>query len=116
MENKLLLKLSFIFSIVGILILLIISNFNEPKPTKISDIKKDLVYKTIKINGEITSIKKQENRYVFQIKDSAGKIPIYFYSNKNLSINKGDNISITGKLSEYKDNFQLNANKIRVLD
>ena len=70
-------KLMLVISLLGILILLFIINFNEPQIIKISSINEKMMNENIKISGNIKSIKTYENNFTtFYLKDGTGKIQI----------------------------------------
>ncbi|MEM3074332.1 MAG: hypothetical protein QW727_00085 [Candidatus Pacearchaeota archaeon] len=99
-----------IISLVGILILLIYINFNEPDIEKISSINQKDIGKKIKISGEVISINYYENNFTsFKIKDSSGEILIICSCN---SVNNGQFLEISGIVSKDKNTIKIEANKI----
>jgi DNA/RNA endonuclease YhcR with UshA esterase domain len=110
-----LLKVSLIISILGIFILLLISNFLGPKQKTISEINPSLTDQTVRIQGIILSIRNMENKsfQILSINDSAGKIDITLNSITRLK--KGEKIQVTGKVTEYKKNLEIQADKIILL-
>jgi len=117
MNQKNLLKLSLLISIFGILTLLILLTTLEPTITKISEIESKYLNKNIKIIGKITNIKdyKQYNFFILTISDSTSKIDVLveYLENKKPNFSKNQNILITGRLTQYKDNLQIQANEIK---
>jgi len=105
-----LLKLSFTISLLGILFLLFISTL-EPNLTNISEItSKDLNKKT-KIQGQLINIKTINPDFqILTIKDSTKEIDITL--DKSIKITKNQNLTIIGKVTEYKKNLQIQAEKI----
>ncbi len=113
MKDKTLISLSFIISILGILILLMIMNMNQEKIIKISDIDKNLLNKNIQIQGQITKIKNQASFQIFTIKDKTGKINIVLYDKIDLKENQ--TINVQGKITEYNNQLEIQANKIELI-
>jgi len=107
---KILLKISLAISILGILVLLILSNTLNPKLTKIENINKKLINQKIQVKGEIINIKNFKNLQIITIKDSTGRIDLVLYENLNLS--KKQTIIAFGRVNTYKDQIQISADKI----
>lgn len=107
-----LLILFLLISIVGIFLLLLLSNFIEPRLIKIKDIDDSILNKNIKIQGTITNIRSYEesNFQVISIKDETEKIDIT--TNQILNLKTNQTIIVTGKVQEYKQNLQIQADKI----
>ncbi len=105
-----LLKLSFTISLLGIFFLLFISTL-EPNLKNISDITtKDLNKKT-KIQGQLVNIRTINPDFqILTIKDSTNQIDITL--DKPLKITKNQNLTIIGKITEYKNLPQIQAEKI----
>ena len=103
-------KITFAISLMGILLLLIISKNLESKLIDIENINNKLLNKNVKIQGNIINIKNYKDFQSISIKDSTGKITITL--NKNLNLTKNQNIIITGKVKEYNQNLQIQTDKI----
>ncbi len=111
MEKKLL-KISLIISLIGIFILLFFSSIHQPALIKISKITTNQLNKQIKITGQIIKIKNYPE-YEFQLltlKDDSGNITITL--DKILNLSESKSIIVIGKVSQYKNKLQINANKI----
>jgi len=102
-------KISFVISLFGILILLLLSNIIQSPIISISEIGSQHINKQITIKADIINIKNYENFQVLILEDYTGNISAIINSNKLKRIN---NTIITGKVQEYKDNLQININKI----
>ena len=107
--NKLF-KISLAVSILGILLLLFLSNILEPKQINIGDIDNTLLNKDIKVQGEIFKIQDKQDFKILSIKDSTGKIEVL--CNCENSLKDGLNITIVGKVQEYREYLQISADKI----
>ena len=108
----LLIKLSLSISIIGIFLLLVLSNILEPSLKQIKDITTNDINKKIKVHGSIINIKsyKETNFQIILIKDSTGKIDIT--TNKLFDLEYNQNIIVIGIVKEYKNNLQIQAEKI----
>jgi DNA/RNA endonuclease YhcR with UshA esterase domain len=107
-----LLKISLTISLIGILLLLLISNILEPKLLQIKDIKENLIDKNVKLEGKISNIQayKESDFQIISIKDKTGKIDVTLDKIINLNINQ--TIIVIGKVTLYKGFLEIQANKI----
>ena len=107
-----LLKIALSLSLFGILLLLFLSNFSEPKLTNIEEINNKLLNKKTQVRGQILNIKTYENSsfQVISIKDSTGEIDIT--TNKILNLTNNQNITVIGTIKEYNRGLQIQADKI----
>ena len=108
-----LLKISLVISIIGIIILLFLSNILSPEQIEIGKINNKYINQKVNVNGKIFNIKKYEdsNFQVISIKDSTGKIDITIDEIINFKINQ--TINIIGTVQEYKQYLQIQADKIK---
>ena len=106
------LKISLSISLIGILVLLFLANTLQPKLINLQEINNKLLNQKVQVQGQITSIKTYDdsNFQVISIKDKTGKIDATINQILNLTISQ--NITITGKITEYKGSLQIQADKI----
>lgn len=105
-------------SLMGIFILIILVNTQEPKQlTQISFIDDKHLNKEIKITGQIISIKEYQNEFKsILINDNSSEIPIICECrNINKTLLKKQ-IEVIGKVTEFQNNLEIQANKIILLD
>jgi len=105
-------KLSICVSLIGVFFLLALSNFLEPKLIEIKSIDAGFLDKPVKINGQILNIRNynQSNFQVLLIQDKTGKIEIVI--NKITNLQKLQNITAIGRITEYEKDLQVQADKI----
>ena len=111
MQNSAILKISFIIAILGILLLMFLSEIITPTQIKIKDITDDKLNQKIEIKGNITSIKtySSSNFQITTLMDETGKIDI---TSEIINITKNQTIIVIGKITEYKKTLQISADKI----
>lgn len=107
-----LLKASLSIALIGILLLLFLANTLEPKQINIEDIDDKSLNTKVQIKGEILSIRKYEKSdfQVMSVEDKTGKIEIT--TDKILNITKEQEIIVFGRVKQYQDSFQIQAEKI----
>jgi len=100
-------------SLLGILLLTFLSSHLTPKEYNIINVTESKVGDYVVVKGQISGIRNfQESEfYILTIKDETGKITGTLNS-KNLSINKTQEYLITGKITKYKNETQINIEKI----
>lgn len=112
-----LLKISFISSLIGVLLLIIIANSLPTKLVEIKDIDKSYLGQRVAIRGMIFSINNYENQN-FQtmiIKNESSLIHVI--SNSKTPIQKTTKtLRIIGKVEEYNNELQINADKIEIMN
>ena len=113
MQEKSLLRLAILCSIIGLLILIFVSNTIEPQKLKIKDITKEHVGQAIKTQGTISSIQTIDELTILEITDKTSKIKVIAFANTTLS--KNNNIEIEGIVKEYKDELEIEADIIKII-
>jgi len=113
--NISILKLSLIISTAGIFLLLLLSNILEPKLTSIKEINYKFIDRQTKVQGIIFNIKtyKESDFQIISIKDNTGKIDITI--NKIIDLKNNQTITIIGRVQEYKESLQIQADKIQLV-
>ena len=101
--------LTLLLSIIGVIILYIISILNQPiliDPTNISEYEG----KTISLQATVTDYytNKYENQ-IINIQHNNTKITLYVET--PIEINNGDKIQVTGKVVQYKNNWEIIINQ-----
>lgn len=105
-------KISLIASFIGIIVLLILSQFIEPKIVQIRDIDETMIGQTIAIYGNVTSIKNFENMELFSVEslEDGSRITVVVFERTNIS---GGIAKITGKVKEYNNQMEIEATEVR---
>lgn len=108
--EDILVKISFLVSIVGLIGLMLFVNLSGIKETYISDFSTS--GSDVKITGEITSIKSSEKVSTITIQQSCNVDIIVFDNISNLEIKKGDKITVSGQKKEENNEYQIYADEI----
>ena len=103
---------SLITSVIGILILLILSSILEPKLSNISELKNKQAYEKVRVQGQLTNQKTINPSFtILTVKDQTGSIDVLVNKNPEFKINS--TLQVTGKITEYQNQNQITADKIK---
>jgi len=110
-------KLSFMITLIGLLFLLVLSNFSEPERVSISLLKKELgdyLNKEVKVQGFVLNFKSFESGDVlFDIGDLNDSFEVRG-SFSNSLIKNNDYCEIIGVLKEYNSKYFIDATSIKI--
>lgn len=110
MNEKNLLKVALICSIIGIFIIFIFADRLEPSLISISEVSESLVDQSVKIQGKVVSVRNTPTVSIFDVKDDSGSIKVIIFENSAFS--KGQAVEILGAVKEYKGSLEIEAKKI----
>lgn len=107
-------KIYLVFSLIGILLLLFLSSFINPKEISICDVNKTADNEKITVRGMIIDEKiLAENFKLLVIKNNDCKIDVVCNCKTTLFNN---NVLVTGRIQMYNNKKQISADKIGVLN
>jgi RecJ-like exonuclease len=110
--------LALLLSIIGIFIIVILAQTLEPKLIKVSDINKKMLDEYTKVQGQVIGIQKIKNQdyqrpiILITLKNQS-TITVVWRQETNLT--KNQIIQVIGKVSDYQNNTQIEAQKIKIL-
>lgn len=108
------LKISLSIAIVGIVALFFLVQFSNENTIKITDLKSG---QSAKISGMVTSVYVSKDNHVFlKVADNTGEISVIAFKNSNIDtaydLESGDQISVSGRVDEYKGSLEIIAKEI----
>ncbi|VVB78651.1 OB-fold nucleic acid binding domain protein [uncultured archaeon] len=116
MGNKLLLIISLVVFLIGICLIIFLYFSTEPKIMKINEIDYDSLNLNVKIVGEISRLSSDKSGFqLLNVCDETGNISVFVENGEGRGLRKFDKIIITGRVQEYRDNFEIVADKINKL-
>ncbi len=115
MEKKTIFNISLTASLLGILLLLLVSENLNAKQITIDSITRNHIDKDVIVLGSISSINKQGSLTLLKVKDETGKIDVVVFKSRDLSLRYGDQIEIYGKVALYNDKLEIIAKSIKML-
>ena len=113
MNENSLLKISLVFSLIGIFTIFYISETTTINLSEISDLSKEDLDNKVRIKGEIISIGDTPGLMIVNVKDLTDQMTIIlFKDNSTINLERGKIIDITGTLTEYKNELEIIADQI----
>jgi len=112
MKEKDLLKVSLIFSLIGIFIIFILTFTLEVDKYDIGSLSKDNLDETVKVKGVIEIFGESPGLYFITLKDDTGRIPIIVFKDEKLELREGLELEIIGNVVEYQDKIEIIAKEI----
>lgn len=119
-RDETLLKLSFLTSIIGIILLFVFAQALETEKMNIEDIDKTFIGKNVEVFADITSFYESNGNYFLKLTDKTGNITAVLFKNDANKVDtnklkKGVQIKLNGKISEYKGYLEIIADKIEFI-
>jgi RecJ-like exonuclease len=111
MKEKTLLKVALTCSLVGIVVILFISESMEVKKVKIGKINEEMVGEDVRIVGKVVKVLGSSSSKKIDVEDSSGKIRVTVFD--EFEIERGKVVEVEGEVSEYKGELGLNGKKIK---
>ena len=111
MDKDKLLKIAIFTALIGLLLLFLINMFIDVKPTPVSKVDESYLGKTIKVEGLITKKSNIGNFTMFYVDNSSLEFVVF----SKIDVSKGDKVSVTGKVEEYKDGIQVRVDKLSLI-
>jgi len=115
MEEKSLLRLALICSLVGIIVLFFISESMEIKEKNINEINKDNVGEDIKIKG-IVSKSTDKGKIILLDIIQPETITIVLFKDHDFNISTGTKVEITGEIDEFNGQLEIIGNEVKILN
>ena len=122
MSETNLISISLALSIIGIIILIFISDKIKVKEYQIKEImldqtlSKSLLEKEIQVKGVITNLKETSNSLLITISENKNNLKVIVYKkDKVIKLNKGQRIEVKGKLKTFEKEFEIEATEIKVI-
>lgn len=115
MNEKNLLTIALVCSLIGILTLFYISNTVELEEKSISELDAVEAGQNVRVKGVISQAKDLDKIMLIDVVQPQ-TINVMIFKDGNISLNKGDFVELIGELREYKGKKEIIANKIEVLE
>jgi exonuclease VII large subunit len=108
------LKISIVIAVAGIIALFFLTQYNKEIITKIEDLR---IGQVERVEGMVNSVYVSKDNHVFlNIADNTGEIDVVAFKSANIDVayelENGDQISVLGKVDEYKSELEIIAKEI----
>lgn len=113
MQDKYILKIALVFCIVGVFIVLVISQ-GVPDYVNISNVSYHSMDQDVRVKGRIASFRDLPSTLLINLKDNTGMITVIAFKKENVTLKEGDIIEVYGTVTEYKNQLELEAKQIRI--
>ncbi len=110
---KKLLSIALIWVLVGLIILIYLSQSYVPPHTKII-LLQDKLGKTVEVTGELTRVSPTEKATFLTLKDSTASITVVAFEEVT-GLEKGDLLRVIGTVEIYKNKLEIIAKEIKRL-
>jgi len=116
MQEKTLLKIALIVTLLGLLILYLISDNIEIKEKNIEKITLENKDEFVKLRGIVSKVIDTEKVTIMEITQPQEITVVLFKNeNKTMPIQKGNEVEIFGKVDEYEGKLEIIADRLRVV-
>ena len=112
MKEKDLLKVSLIFSLIGILILFFLTYTIKVNLYEINSLSKDNLDDIVRVKGIVESYSETPGLYLVNLKDNTGKITVVVFKDEKLELQEGLEIEVIGQVVEYQNKLEIIAKEI----
>jgi exonuclease VII large subunit len=112
-SDKMLMYMSLSLTIIGLTALSIIAYTSEPPYMPVSSISDALVGRVVLVRGVVSNISVSNNLF-FTLSDSSGSIHVVSFS-KIYNISESSPAEVIGKVSLYKEKYEIVAEKIKAI-
>jgi len=108
-------KISITVAILGIVALFFLVRYNEQNTVKISELKQGQIER---ITGMVNSVYISKDSHTFlKVADTSGEISVIAFKSSNIDevyeLEVGDQISVLGRVEEYKGKLEIIAKEIK---
>lgn len=115
MKEKTLLKIALICSLLGLLILYLISDTIEIKEKNIEKITLENKDEFVKLRGIVSNVVDTEKVVIMEITQPQEITVVLFKDKETVNIQQGDEVEVIGKVDEYEGKLEIIADRLRVI-
>jgi DNA/RNA endonuclease YhcR with UshA esterase domain len=114
MQERTLLIVALVWSLIGLFILLVLASFSQPPQLNISQLN-DKIGKVVVLNANIASVDYKQDTVFLSLEDSTGNIPAVFFGSPKYEIIVGDSVAVKGKVQLYKGEIEIVVQELSCL-
>ncbi|GEM_PF-1974812 len=121
MKDESLYKVSLVASMVGLVLLFLFSYISDPETKEISDMGRDDIGSNVEVSGTVVDVNRHDGHLFIDLEDRESTIDVVLFrdniQNMELdpeTIEKGDDITVTGEVDMYERELQVVPHKLKV--
>ncbi|MCD7782226.1 MAG: hypothetical protein LUG89_05980 [Methanosphaera sp.] len=121
MQDKEIFRIATLTTVIGLIGLIVTSGFISPNIIEIDEIDNSKLDSQVEIQGVVTSlIVTKSGTTIIEVTDDTGSIDVVIFSTTNMdnSIYECVNVSVTGDVSIYNNQYEIildNENNLKIL-
>ena len=116
MKEQTLLKIALIVSLLGLLILYLISDNIDLKERNIEKITLDNKDEFVKLTGTVNKVIDTEKVTIMEImQEQEITVVLFKDENKTMPIQEGNEVEVIGKVDEYEGKLEIIADRLRII-
>lgn len=114
MKNQQLFLVVLFWSLAGLFILLLLSQYAQPRTISTREVLNNVGRQVI-FKGRVIAVEEGKPSFI-TVQDDFGKLSVVLFEGSNWSSIKGKDIQVLGKVRVYHDDLEIIAEEVRVLD
>src|SRR3989344_6158724 len=99
-------KISLSCSLVGVFIILLMTEILDLSRIEIKDINEEMLERNVKIIGVANSVYEGNDILIMDVEDDTGKIKVVVFEKGEFNLSKGDAVEVKGKVVEYEGELE----------
>ena len=120
MDDKNLIRLSAVISVIGLIMIFFAAQFAEAKKTELDRVDASLTGQNVAVNGTISAKSIKDGNIFISITDGTYNLSVVFFeqnarNSDAYTLKAGDFVEVTGKVSIYRSSPEITASSIRLI-
>ena len=111
MEERHLILISLVFSLIGLGILFVAAEKIELHTMKIRQVADEPLDAMVQVEGNVTNVMEKKDMMLVTVTDDSGKIELVFF--EKTEVERGWNVRAVGKVSVYKSGRQILVSEMK---
>ncbi len=114
--SNILTKLCVLSTLIGIILLIIISDKLDVPTSTISSLSKEDINNQVKVKGIVNQVVNKESIIILNLKDASSSIKVVLFNPKESKIKKNSFVEVDGKISLYEDKLEIIADSVKIIN
>lgn len=114
MEEKTLLRIAIVCTLVGTLLLLLLTDKPTATGYPIKDLNRSIIGSKVKVSGLVEDVNVIKGVMLLEINDETGSIAVAIFNDED--IYAGNYVEVIGNIKEYKGKLEVEAEEVTVIE